>query len=221
MVKIINEALSLTLALSAGIYAFASMDRFMRVLFYQLLTWIAFYLFSYALTTYQNIAGIEENDQWLFNLHMLLEVSWLTVAAYYYSNSKTRKYLALILYGLFLAVFITQINFYKFSCFANFGMAAAGMVITILYLFILYETFKLKSVPWYQSPEILASIGLIIYFACNVPYFSLFTYLNEHYLALSERLFHFITDVLANIRYLFLAIAFFIAGRKKHSFIPN
>ncbi|MCW3103305.1 MAG: hypothetical protein JWO09_1745 [Bacteroidetes bacterium] len=215
MVSIINEALSLSIALSAGIYAFRYMNRFTRILFYQLITWICFYLGSYALTTYQENSNIEPNDHWLLNIHLLLEALWLTVAAYNYSNAKTRKSLALILYGVFLIVFTIQVSVSGFSCFANLGMAAAGLMITILYLFILYDAFRSKAGLWYTSPEIWACIGLVIYFACNVPYFSLFTYLNDHYPILSGRLFSVITDVLANIRYFFLAIAFFIAARTK------
>jgi len=215
MISIINEALSLFIALSIGIYAFPYMNRFTRILFYQLITWICFYLLSYGLTIYQEETGVDKNNQWLMNIHLLVEALWLNAAAYNYSHTKARKFLALILFGAFLTVFTTQVSVSGFSCFANFAMAAAGLVITILYLLILYDAFRSKAVLWYTSPEIWACTGLVIYFACNVPYFSIFTYLNENYLNLSKSLFFIITDVLANIRYLFLAIAFFIVARTR------
>lgn len=221
MLQFINEALVLTIALGTGIYAYSYMNKFTRTLFFQLLTWIVIYLFSRGLTIYQSMHNKTMNDQWIFNIQIPLELLLLTVAACYFLKDKLSKYLALTFYMLFLIIIFLQFKISGPQVFINYGMVASGFSVTVLYTMILYQKFKSDSLSWKQSPEIWASLGLIIYFACNIPYFSLFTYLNSHHSALSTKLFFFITDVLANIRYIFLAIAFWMVRKHKANVLSN
>ena len=221
MLQFINEALALTIALGMGIYAYSYMNKFTRTLFFQLVAWIIIYLFSRGLTIYQSIHNVTMNDQWIFNIQIPLELLLLTMAACYFLKDKLSRYLALTLYILFLIIILLQFKISGPEVFINYGMVASGFSITVLYSMILYRKFKSGSPYWKQSPELWASLGLIIYFACNIPYFSLFTYLNSHHPALSTKLFLFITDVLANIRYIFLAVAFWMVRKHKVIALSN
>lgn len=211
MLQIINESLSLTIALGAGIYAYSYMNSFTRTLFLQLITWIPLFIFSHILTAFQDSSSM--NNQWIFYIQIPLELLLLTIAACYFLKDKFIRYLSMILYAFFLLVFLIQLSHLKPRQFINYAVVAAGINVIILYTFILYKKFKSDPLSWKKSPEVIASIGLIIYFACNVPYFSLFNYLNTHAPLLSERLFHIVTDTLANIRYLCLAVAFWLCRK--------
>lgn len=219
MLQLINESLCLILALGAGIYTYSYMNKFTRALFFQLVIWILFLITAYILTTYQYKHGYSMNNHWLYNIAMPIELLLLTMAIRYFFNNKLINYLSIILYCIFLGVFFFQLKISGLFVYFNYALAVSGLAVTILYTFILYKKFKSDPLSWKKSPEVIASIGLIIYFACNVPYFSLFNYLNNHYPDLSLKLFHMITDVLANVRYGCLAIAFWLV--RKNSLAAN
>ena len=116
------------------------------------------------------------------------------------------------MYIFYLLTFMAQLYFNGFQTFANYAFAAAGLILSIIYGSILFLEFRTKQ-KWQSSPVIWMSAGLVLFFACNIPYFSLFNYLNKYYLPESRFLFNFITDVLANIRYLLLAVSFYLLRR--------
>lgn len=211
MLQIINEGFSLTIALGAGIYTYSYMNKFIRTLFLQLVTWIFLFIISHILTAMQDANHM--NNQWLFYIQIPLELLLLNIAACYFLKDKIIRYLSMILYLIFLIIFLLQLSVLKTGEFINYAVVAAGINVTILYTLILHKKLKDDPTSWKKSPDVIASIGLIIYFACNVPYFSLFNYLNTHYPLLSQKLFHMITDILANIRYLCLAIAFWLCRK--------
>lgn len=217
MLQIINESFSLALAFGAGIYAYSYMNKFTRILFLQLLSWILLFIFSHILTALQDPNKM--NNQWLFNIEVPLELLLLNIAACYLLKDMLSRYLSLTLYALFLITMVLQLKLSGPGVFINYAVVASGINVTVLYTIILYRKFKSDPSSWKKSPEVIASIGLIIYFACCVPYFSLFNYLNTYDLKLSKKLFHMITDVLANIRYVCLAIAFWLV--RKNSLAVN
>ncbi len=215
MQQLLYEATSQLIALAAGICSFHYMDKFMRMLFYQLVTWQVIYWCSRAYTAYQQSMGLEMNNHWIFNIQIPLELLLLIIATCYFFKDKLSQRLAIISYTLFLLTVILQLKLSGPTAFISYGVVVAGIIVTTLYTLILYKQFHSDHLAWIQSPVIWASTGLVIYFACNIPYFSMFDYLNTKHAALSEKLFHFITDVLANIRYLFLAIAFWLLRKNK------
>lgn len=215
MQQILLEITSLIIALGVGVYAYPCMSRFTRTLFFQLVTWLIIYAFSWALTTYQYVMGLKMDNQWVFNIQIPLELLFLVIAACYFFKDKLYTYLAIVAYLLFLLVMFLQLTIFGLSVFINYGMVIAGIIVTIFYTLILYKKFDSDHLSWKYSPEVWAATGLIIYFACNIPYFSLFNYLNIHHPDLSRKFFSFITDVLANIRYLFLVIAFWLSYKYK------
>ncbi len=179
MLQIINESLSLALALSAGIYSYSYMSRFTRTLFLQLIIWICFFISSHILTACQDADKM--NNQWVFYIHIPLELLLLNIAGCYFLKDKLIRYLSITLYITFSITLLVQLTHLKSNEFINYAVVVAGINVTMLYSFILYKKFKSDPYSWKKSPEVIASIGLIIYFACNVPYFSLFNYLNNFY----------------------------------------
>jgi hypothetical protein len=221
ILQLINEAGSLILALGTGIYAYSYMNKFMRALFFQLLVWILFFIAAYAITLYQRSHGMKTNNTQLFNIAVAVEFLILTVAVSVFFKNRILKYLVLLSYVIFLISICLQMKFSKSDDFINYAMTSGSIIMTIFFIVILYKKFKSDPILWKYSPEIWASIGLILYFACNVPYMSILPYLNETSPDMSTSLFHYITDNLANVRYLLLALAFWLVRKKRTIHLSN
>jgi hypothetical protein len=215
--QFLYEATSLALALATGIFAYPFMNRFMRMLFFQLIVWIFFYLSGYAVTYYQETHHIQKNNTWVYNIAVPVEFLILTIAVSVFSKDKMSKYLVLSSYVIFLASIYLQMSFYKSGHFANYAMVSGSIIMTVLFVWIIYIKFT-SDLPFrIYRPEVFACLGLIIYFACNVPYISIMPFLNENSPEESKSLFNNIIDNLANFRYLLLSIAFLLARINKNT----
>lgn len=215
LLQIINDTVVLLIASYTGIRSFKRMDSFKKILFTQLVVWMIFYLLSYLITVSQKYRGVQEDNQWMYNASTFLEISLLIFAASTFFKDIVMKRLVAMAYILFLI--ISAVMWWKFG-FRKFNVNAyvpGSLVICVLYSLILYDCFfKNRDLPKLRNPDIWICIGLLIYFACNLPYFSLFHYLNEHHLEFSKILFNLITEVLANIRYLMLGLGFWLVLRE-------
>jgi hypothetical protein len=215
LLQIINHTLSLLIAGYIGVRSFKRMDSFKKILFIQLIVWIAFYVISHLITSSQIYRGIPEDNQWVYNISTFLEISILMAAAGTFYKDITLKRLVAIAYVLF--VLLTFVMWWKFG-FKEFNINAyvpGSLIVCVLYSVILHDCFFTnKNSPRLWNPDIWICIGLLVYFACNLPYFSLFHYLNKHHLGLSKILFNLITQVLANIRYLLLGLGFWLTLKK-------
>ena len=82
----------------------------------------------------------------------------------------------------------------------------------MLFLLVLYVQFTKGDSNWTRSPIVWISLGIILYFGGAVPYLSLMHYLQSNP-KINLLLFRIIIDVLANIRYLLLALGFWFVRR--------
>lgn len=213
MIQIINEIISVLISFVLGVFVFRYMSPFFRLIFFQLSVWMVFYFFSYLITGYQKANGLEMNNQWFMNIHIYIESTLLHCAAFFAFTSKTIKRLSLLSFTLFTAIYVTQIYFNGFSLFLNYADVAEGICITFLYMLLLYNFFMHRNEHWWMVPEIILCIGILLYFACSVPYIAMLHYLQTHYPEENNILFRFINDVLANVRYLFVGISFWLLRR--------
>ncbi|HXB13731.1 MAG TPA: hypothetical protein VNZ45_17210, partial [Bacteroidia bacterium] len=91
MIQIIDESLTLVIALSIGIYAFRYMNILHRIFFFQLLGYVLIYILTYAVNIIQRANNLTPNNLWVFNLSMPLETGFLTSAVYeYFKNTKLK-----------------------------------------------------------------------------------------------------------------------------------
>lgn len=195
-----------------GTISYKKMTPFGRILFYQVVSWVIIYGLSNYITKYQKWHNLPRNNHWLFNINILIECSFLTFAAYYYLK-KTNRSGVLFLYGFFFISYILIMYFKSFSEFNPYAYLFECLLVTALYSLVLYNYFNSDLQHQSQPIVVWVSIGILLYFACNVPYFSLFDYLNRQHPEISSKLFAFITDILANARYLCLAIGFWLIRR--------
>jgi hypothetical protein len=214
MLQLFIEIFSLFIALLTGIFAYRYLNAFFRLLFWQLIAWIAFYTLGYVVTIAQTLQGKPADNQWLMNIHLLVESGLLLAAARVSFSGKRLKTAALIVFGLVLAVF-TFLSFRQgITVYFHHADVAVCIIVTVFYLGLLFHfNFRPPGKGGY-FPEKLASTGILAYFACSVPYVAFMGYLQRHDPGLNSVLYHLINDVLANLRYLSLAFAFWSAGRQ-------
>jgi hypothetical protein len=207
--QMMTESVCLIFAFIMGILSYSRMNIFFRTLFYQLTLWLLFYLSTYVLITYQKQHGINPNDLLLINLSVFLEGTLLIVSGYLRLSAGWYRYATIAVYILYASVFLFEALTKGLWTFENYSFILLCIIITILFSKILFD----NSGKIFSNPFFWSCLGLVLYFACLVPYMSMVNYLNINYPDLSEFLFHVITDVLANVRYLFLAICFWIIYR--------
>jgi len=215
ILQIIRESLIVFIALFFGLRAYKYMRRFHTIVFMQLIAWILIYILSYGVTVFQKQKGIPMNNQWLFNINMMVETILLSTAAYIFFNEKFKKMLTIILLIFFLFFAIIEFIRDGFYLFNVQVYIVQSLVVALLFSKILFDCFYNNRFFKLKLPELLISAGILLFFACNLPYLSLFNYLNENYARESLFLFQIITEVLSNMRYLLLTVGFWLITNKK------
>lgn len=205
-----KESIALLVALFAGLLVFKHLNFLWRLLWLQAFLYFIVIITSYAVTLYQRDHHIPYNNQWVYNISMLIENTLLFFVASKYLEKRIHKMALLLMILPFYLVFCCQFYMNSFLTFANYAYAVSGISVSMLYSIVLYFYFTNKNVRVFRSPEIYMSIGLVLYFACSVPYISLFAYLQKYFPHLTIFLFDYIIDFLSNLRYVLLALAFLL-----------
>lgn len=208
--QVLIESISLLLAAVCGLIAYRYMSRFFRLIFYQLCAWIGFYLIAWGITFYQDYSGHYTNNWPFFNLVILVETTFLLAAAYSYFNNQLYKQACVVTFACFVVVFVIQLWLDGFTSFLNYAGVMEGIAVILSYTPVLYFQFTEVAFSWKRSPVAWLTCGLLLYFTGIIPYLSVFNYINHSDPGSSEQLFKFIVDVLANIRYLMVAAAFWL-----------
>jgi hypothetical protein len=208
MVELVNNVSGLAIALLLGLFSFRYMNFLYRIYFFQLVSYCVIFGMSYAVQNNSN-----HNNQWLFNLSMPIETGLLSWAAYVYFATDKKKYLVWIGYMVFLAIIISEMLIKGISVFFNYGYIAESGLLVLIYLLVLYSHFIKQNLGWSSSPEIWISIGIVLYFGGVVPYLSLMRYLEQSHHHYSKLLYDFIIEGLCTIRYLLLAVGFWLVRR--------
>lgn len=212
--QVLKESFGLFLALGVGIFAVRQLNLFYRLIFAQVVWYVLVYAGSYAITIYQSMSGAELNNQWLYNLYFPVECALLSMAGIIFFQNRQATLRITIAYFIFLTAFLWQLASMDFRGFANYGVVAEAALLVVIYLMILYSKFITSDFHWRSSPEFWLCIGIAMYFACIVPYFSMINLLNRTNGQLNQFLFYLINEVLGNVRYLFTAVSFWLFVRR-------
>ncbi len=213
MLPIISNLICPAIALSLGLIAYRSMNRFWRLLFFQTIAYGVTLIISYIVTTYQKLNGQDENTLVIYNVFMLIEMFMLMAAAHIYFNTPISKYLTFLGYGLFLLVFIAQIYHNGFATFANYASAAQNTILALFYGAILYRQFFFHSTSPAKSPEIWMTIGLLAFLVGCIPYITMINYMQRNFPMENIVLYANIINFLSVGRYSLLALGFFLVHR--------
>ncbi len=213
--EIIMDLSTTIIAVGIGAIVFKKLDSFYRLLFWQ----VAVYLLLDPLAIF--VAHCHLYNAWVYDLQILVEMVLLLSAAQVYFNSTQSKPVLLILFCCFLILFGVDVFYLTGNVKLAYHAAVwEDIVLSCICISILY--FQLRKVNTYSSVAmVMASIGMIIYFACSIPYICIMYYLDQKDHPLAQELFQDIVVVLADLRYFLIAIAFFLASRNKTAQLTN
>ncbi len=193
-----------------GIYSFRYMNFIYKIFFLQLVTYILFDILANMILLFPKV---NNHNQWVYNLAMPIETGFLSWAALEYFKKNKARFFIWIGYCLFLIAFLIEMFVKGGAVFSNHGYIVESGLLLILFLFVLYSEFTRKSVSWKRSPDIWISLGIVLYFGGVIPYLSLIHYLQESHPTMNRYLFNFIIIGLSNVRYLLLAVGFWLVRR--------
>ncbi len=203
-------------ACGVGMYHWRKLPVFLRLIFVEVTFSILFDTTGWLLHYFdiENNAGLY-NIYWFFNL-------WFTgMAAWQVLNMPGFKKMALVM------LYITTIaGFYfvwakQFTGLASYFFLSACVVLTFLYLLVLVQFLSVNTQKLFREPVFLLSVTLIIYYACNIPFWAYLNYLNQHQDSLARKLFGIITHPLNVLLYSSIAICFALAGRRQGELKPS
>ena len=189
------------------------MSTFFKLFLFHAIFVLTIYFFSYALIQYQEFNKLDKNNQWCFNVSLIIEIVVFLFAAISYSTVKNIRILSRSLFIIFIVSFIIESSIRGFRKFASYSSIIESFCIIAVYLLILFHEFDRHPTNWYKQPVALFSITLLIYFICSVPYFSLMHYFQKHNPTLNQILFHLVINVMAHVRYCVLAFAFWLSRK--------
>lgn len=218
MLRLIPEIGCILSAIITGIISFRLMSPFFRTLFWQVVIWSLFYTASHVITLWQQAHHLPIDNQWLMNIHLILETGLLLAAARFILPASISNTFFIGGTVIVLIVAILQGSFYGFTNYLNFTDVTACLVISICYFTVFFHLHQQETTKAWLSPEKLACVGILLYCVCSIPYVSMMHFLDS-FPKMNTFLYHLISDVLANMRYLLLAIAFYrlFITTKKHT----
>lgn len=202
-------------ALTAGAYYFKWLPRPYRLVLYLtaiaiFCEWYGFYLHKY----------LKEQNAWLFNLYMPIEVWLMGIAGIYFlQNKNTKKF---FIFLLFLNSIIWIVSLYKNTIyeFANLSMICGCILLTALYFLVLLDNSIFSTKGILKQHVFWLSLSSLLYFGGDIPFMGLHNYLSENILPVAKKL-TIINDILDVIRYPLVAVCFILLGRQKISEIKT
>lgn len=221
MLTLFAEISCISIAIFSGILAFRNTDRFFKTLLLQVTVWGVFYGLSHVITLQQQAQGLPIDNRWLMNVSMILETGLLLAAAWFVLPKVFRTPLTVGAFLLFLGVAALQSWKHGFGTYLNYADTTACLVNTVVYTAVLYTFGQRTDKRLWHSPEKWACLGILLYYACSVPYLSMMHYLEVNAPKVNTFLYYLISNVLADVRYLLLAVAFLMiyrsAAKQRHT----
>lgn len=161
----------------------------------------------------------------LLNLFMIVDLLLLGAAGLLFLRiGSTRTFMLLLGVLSFIACLIILLLLDPRRALNNVVFLISGLYVFTLYLFLLVQASA--DITPFKLPHTWLCIGVIIYFGCNVPFFSLFNYLSnnaERWKNLGDYLY-VINSVLCVARYTAILYAIILVYKRhkatESSFIP-
>jgi hypothetical protein len=203
-----KESGSLCLATFIGVYYYRYLNGFFKLILIQTVFAVLSYFSAYAVIHYQTSNNLPANNHWLYNIYIVIEFVLLLMAGYVFFQTSNARKAILLGTTCFISIYITEITLDGFWQLANISLVTGGLILVVVYQFILVTSLRASSPSVIMVPELWACVGISLYFACNVPFIGLMPQLLKYNASLVDDLFY-ITEVLAILRYLFLCISFY------------
>jgi hypothetical protein len=155
-----------------------------------------------------------QHNLWLFNCFHVIELWIMGMAGYFLFQSMAIKRNVILLLLLGTGIWTFTIIATGIFVFSTLCLVSLALILDIIYLVILIKTGLSGDERIQGKPVFWLRLSVIIYYSCNIPYYGLFNYLYKHNPHLHKLLFDVIIFNLNYIRYPFIALSFYLLGRK-------
>jgi len=193
-----------------GYVYYSKLSTFFKLLLIQSSIALFFILAALSHHYYYLSRGQKVINTWIMNGQLLLEMEITFLAFWQVLIARKIRVLVIIANVLFLTVYFWQLSYQGLNEYVNWADLTACIFFTVLATIAFYK-FSFESVTaWWKSPEIWATLGLLIYFAGSVPFISMNNYLRTNYFEIWSFVYHYIAVTLGLMKYAFLLISFII-----------
>lgn len=147
------------------------------------------------------------------NIHLIGETFLLLGAAFVRIPEKPLKAVVGVVAVVFLFVVFYLLTTAGIGRYFTTADVTECTIMTLLFGYILLRTMLERRKEKHMVAVILVSTGILVYFACSVPLVALLNVIQQRDPKANDFLFFVINDVVANLRYLLMAIAFWLVAR--------
>jgi hypothetical protein len=201
MAQVIMDLSTTILAIVIGMFTFRRMPTWSKLMLLQVLLYLAFDLTGWYLRPDNTV---------VYNLFMPIETALLIWLAISVLQPAAGRLTFALFFGLFLVVFLLEFSVSKYAYHAGI---VQGIIVTVLYLLLLYRATLNQVDPEVRTSLIILSLGVVPYFACTVPYLAILYHFQEADPVLNKQLYLYIVLFLAHLRYFLIALSFLFLPR--------
>ncbi len=158
-------------------------------------------------------------NEWLFNVYIPIEIWFLGGAALIYLNNNAQKSVLSALLIFATIVWLFQIYNNGIEQFAVWTLLTQSLILVLAYTTILFQLLRTQDKDSFiiKKSTFWIAISIIIYYGCNIPFFSFLQHLIEVDKNSAKLLFQ-INSVLCLIRYPLTGYALYLAKTEKNKY---
>lgn len=160
-----------------------------------------------------------QRNTWLYNAYMPLEFTLLFLATMLQFKGWTRFWLAKIIV-LYWVCWIAELYLFSFHSFAVRTYVLGAIILLVNYFFVVYKS-AWSPHPLLSQSRFWFSIGVILFFGCNIPFFSMYDYIIANSTMQQMRLLSNLMIVFSYFRYLCTSVGFIIVFREARKMAVN
>jgi hypothetical protein len=200
----------LIVAIFFGAFAFKKSKILFRLFFIQITYTMLVEVIKKFHHIYQTNNKIPINNLWIGNINLLVEQSIIFLALYVFLSKRWEKNTTIVLYLTFVTSYLLNIYGNSFWDDLNYADLMSCFLLTFVLVYIYFQIAQSQITPFWKSPEKIAIMGLLIYYAGSIPFIAMWDYLMTNSMKVLGYLYYGINYSIALIRYIFLGIAFWL-----------
>src|SRR5688572_1535248 len=168
--SMLYESFGHYVAVVLGCITYRRLKLFHKLMFFQVLMALPFYVMFYAVIRYQKAHGLELNNLWVHNLYILAEGLVLAAGAFVRCRSIFEKRcLGLLCIGFVLVMIIEHLLTPERVMY-TYGFYAKSLLVILSYSYLLYRLLHEHQGPVSKLPDLWIFLGLLLYFTADAPY---------------------------------------------------
>lgn len=198
MLHLFSEFITCLLA----ILAFRKLDTFSRLIAIQVCIAFLVEFIGWQMRLRQ------QRNTWLYNCYMPVEFSLLFIATdLHFKNGLKSWYPALLF--IYWLCWSSEVYFQSIHVFAVKSYVTGALLLLVSYFFVLYKS-AWNRISLFRQSQFWFAIGVILFFGCNIPFFSMYDYIVENSNKNQMVLLSNLMKVFSHFRYFCTAIGFII-----------